>query len=462
MSGTVKLQDKQPKTTERNLDDKISLIDEQDLLGVIPKLKTMLLRQLGLLPSGGTSGQVLKKTGEELNDVVWDDNEVGLPEGGTSGQILKKNSETDFDATWGDMEALPEGGTSGQVLTKKSETDFDVEWRDSSGGAEIKYQEIRNEGFPGVLNASPMILNDMDREGELQLHPGSTIAYIGNRNMVYINRTHNVGGGGERYSLFLINTASKKPGTLIFYDPMASDFPISNPEAIGTDGGRPIILYSRMEPDPVSGELVNRIYMKTADGSDTNDRGISIFDGETEQNAKNPKCVYIDTTNGFPHIVYHIIDGGKRLLYRKIIEGGTPTGIGTLIIPNEADDGSEYYTYIGKDKIIYKRLLDGKLYIKSALNAVDGWGTLFVDDTVDNPTYIGNNEIVFTKEIPEVGYAIYLKETTSDDTSLGTLIMKAPFPLSHIAYLGDGELVVVTGGGGASAGILYKTLINFK
>lgn len=83
MSGTVKLQDKQPKTTERNLSDKISLMDEQDLLGVIPKLKTMMLSQLGLLPSGGTSGQVLKKTGGELNEVVWAD-ESGSGGGGVA------------------------------------------------------------------------------------------------------------------------------------------------------------------------------------------------------------------------------------------------------------------------------------------------------------------------------------------------------------------------------------------
>src|SRR5699024_4085496 len=54
-----------------------------------------------VLPSGGTTGQVLTKTstGEE-----WSDAPSGLPEGGTEGQILEKTSS---GAAWVDA---PESG----------------------------------------------------------------------------------------------------------------------------------------------------------------------------------------------------------------------------------------------------------------------------------------------------------------------------------------------------------------
>lgn len=59
-----------------------------------------------VLPSGGTTGQVLTKTstGEE-----WSDAPSGLPEGGTEGQVLKRGVS---GAEWDDAEWLPlSGGT---------------------------------------------------------------------------------------------------------------------------------------------------------------------------------------------------------------------------------------------------------------------------------------------------------------------------------------------------------------
>lgn len=38
------------------------------------------------------------------------------------------------DGKIGDVEVLPTGGTTGQVLKKASEADYDVEWADESGG----------------------------------------------------------------------------------------------------------------------------------------------------------------------------------------------------------------------------------------------------------------------------------------------------------------------------------------
>lgn len=57
-----------------------------------------------------------------------------LPSGGTTGQILAKASDTDFDATWSNLPSVnevPSGGTEGQVLTK---TENGYDWEDASSG----------------------------------------------------------------------------------------------------------------------------------------------------------------------------------------------------------------------------------------------------------------------------------------------------------------------------------------
>lgn len=78
MSSVVKLQDKTAKTP-RNLLDKINIIDNEAVpIGGTQPLKTMLLSELGLLPTGGTTGQFLKKTSETDFDIEWG-------EGGGSG-----------------------------------------------------------------------------------------------------------------------------------------------------------------------------------------------------------------------------------------------------------------------------------------------------------------------------------------------------------------------------------------
>ena len=66
----------------------------------------------------------------------------GVPTGGTTGQVLKKSSSTDFDTEWGSVEALPVGGATGQVLTKRTNADFDVEWEDSGGGTVQSVNEV--------------------------------------------------------------------------------------------------------------------------------------------------------------------------------------------------------------------------------------------------------------------------------------------------------------------------------
>lgn len=61
------------------------------------------------LPSGGTAGQMLIKTGTGPNDLRWADQPempIGLPTGGTKGQVLIKQSSLPYDALWDDPEVV--------------------------------------------------------------------------------------------------------------------------------------------------------------------------------------------------------------------------------------------------------------------------------------------------------------------------------------------------------------------
>ena len=67
-----------------------------------------------------------------INLTIDDDDAVGLrvAEGGGSGG----GAVWSVDGKTGDVDVLPTGGTTGQVLKKHSGTDYDVEWADESGG----------------------------------------------------------------------------------------------------------------------------------------------------------------------------------------------------------------------------------------------------------------------------------------------------------------------------------------
>ena len=60
----------------------------------------------------------------------------GVPTGGTTGQVLKKKSGTNYDTEWADEEGggtghgIPSGGTQGQMLVKSSDEDYEAEWAD--------------------------------------------------------------------------------------------------------------------------------------------------------------------------------------------------------------------------------------------------------------------------------------------------------------------------------------------
>lgn len=84
------------------------------------------------VPSGGTTGQILKKASGTDYDFEWANQQVvnGIPAGGSQGQALVKNSGTDYDAGWGNIAggAVPAGGAAAQVLVKQSSTDYDTTW----------------------------------------------------------------------------------------------------------------------------------------------------------------------------------------------------------------------------------------------------------------------------------------------------------------------------------------------
>ena len=64
------------------------------------------------LPSGGSAGQILKRTSQGAE---WEYEKQELPSGGSAGQILKRTSQ---GAEWAnEKQELPSGGSTGQVLT---------------------------------------------------------------------------------------------------------------------------------------------------------------------------------------------------------------------------------------------------------------------------------------------------------------------------------------------------------
>lgn len=85
---------------------------------------------IGGLPTGGVTGQILKKSSAVDYDAEWDDAESGLPQGGTTGQVLTKSTDDDYDVAWADSQgsSVPTGGTIGQVLAKNSNADGDAGW----------------------------------------------------------------------------------------------------------------------------------------------------------------------------------------------------------------------------------------------------------------------------------------------------------------------------------------------
>ena len=78
---------------------------------------------------------------KKVNEIIARVNTIySVPSGGTTGQVLTKSGPADYDLEWQDQEAeakngIPSGGTTGQVLAKKSNADYAAEWVDQQSGS---------------------------------------------------------------------------------------------------------------------------------------------------------------------------------------------------------------------------------------------------------------------------------------------------------------------------------------
>lgn len=99
----------------------------------------------GTLPTGGTAGQYLVKNSSTNYDSKWQTLSVEgtLPTGGTSGQLLKKDSSTNYACSWATFGTVPTGGSTGQYLKKKSTVAYDTEWGDAPDVSRL-YQDSTN------------------------------------------------------------------------------------------------------------------------------------------------------------------------------------------------------------------------------------------------------------------------------------------------------------------------------
>lgn len=121
-----------------------NLIDEDRLNTAINKVQENVEN---VLPSGGTTGQVLTKTstGEE-----WSDAPSGLPEGGTEGQILEKTSS---GAAWVDA---PESGlTQEQADARYLQLSGGTIEVDATVSAALTLKNTKSTGDVSDVNRSP-------------------------------------------------------------------------------------------------------------------------------------------------------------------------------------------------------------------------------------------------------------------------------------------------------------------
>ena len=76
---------------------------------------------------------------------------VCVPTGGTTGQVLKKKSGTNYDTEWADESGggsehgIPDGGTANQLLAKNSNTDYDVHWVDPASSSQEQSDWTQND-----------------------------------------------------------------------------------------------------------------------------------------------------------------------------------------------------------------------------------------------------------------------------------------------------------------------------
>ena len=89
------------------------------------------------VPTGGATGQVLKKKSGDNYDTEWGAAGSGVPIGGTTGQILKKQSNTDGDAAWGDAKGVLENTAAIDAMADGDK--LIVEDVSAAAGSKIKH-----------------------------------------------------------------------------------------------------------------------------------------------------------------------------------------------------------------------------------------------------------------------------------------------------------------------------------
>lgn len=77
-----------------------------------------------------------------------------FPTGGSTGQVLKKKSDKNGDVEWGGV--LPTGGTNGQILMKDGSTDQKVKWGSASSNTSIS--ALTNGNYSATLDSSGNIV----------------------------------------------------------------------------------------------------------------------------------------------------------------------------------------------------------------------------------------------------------------------------------------------------------------
>lgn len=81
-----------------------------------------------------------------------------LPTGGTTGQVLSKKSDDDFDADWvnvGESAGLPDGGVEYSILEKQSSDDGDADWTEPvsyDGISQLTNAQFTSSGIKDTLD----------------------------------------------------------------------------------------------------------------------------------------------------------------------------------------------------------------------------------------------------------------------------------------------------------------------
>lgn len=162
-----------------------------------------------------------------------------IPSAGTTGQVLQKLSGSDWDLGWGGIPGVPVGGSAGQVLTKKSGVDFDTIW--SAGAVNVKTLGALGNGsandraiIQGALDAGGAIyipMGDYGIDAPLNITQDGTV-------LICENAGQRVGATQGGTAVRIKALAGYTGGPLIRVQRTANDRPLSmvNIHHLAVDG----------------------------------------------------------------------------------------------------------------------------------------------------------------------------------------------------------------------------------